>query len=87
MKKKIVLEEHFATADTTDDSQEYFPADIWPERRRQLLDVNTERVDRMDACGIELAILSLNAPAIQGIPDAARRSMSLAAPTTRWPNK
>jgi gamma-resorcylate decarboxylase len=72
MKNKIVLEEHFATPDTIGDSQEYFPAEIWPERRRQLLDFQTERVERMDACGIGFAILSLNAPAIQGIPDSAK---------------
>jgi gamma-resorcylate decarboxylase len=69
---KIALEEHFATADTIGDSQEYFPADIGPERRRQLLDFQTERLERMDACGIGFAILSLNAPAIQGIPDSAK---------------
>jgi gamma-resorcylate decarboxylase len=72
MKNKVVLEEHFATADTIRDSEEYFPADIWPERRRQLLDFQTERLGRMDACGIEFAILSLNAPAIQGIPDSGK---------------
>jgi gamma-resorcylate decarboxylase len=72
VRNKIVLEEHFATADTIGDSQEYFPADIWPERRRQLLDFQTERLERMDACGIGFAILSLNAPAIQGIPDSAK---------------
>jgi gamma-resorcylate decarboxylase len=34
MQNKIVVEEHFATTDTIGDSQEYFPAEIWPERRR-----------------------------------------------------
>jgi gamma-resorcylate decarboxylase len=72
MKNKIVLEEHFATTDTIGGPQEYFPAQIWPERRRQLLDFQTERLERMDACGIGFAILSLNAPAIQGIPDSAK---------------
>lgn len=79
MKNKIVLEEHFATADTIGDSQEYFPAEIWPERRRQLLDFQTERLERMDACGIGFAILSLNAPAIQGIPDSARTTATTSA--------
>src|SRR5271157_474867 len=72
MKNKIVLEEHFATTDTIGDSQEYFPAQIWPERRHQLLDFQTERLERMDACGIGFAILSLNAQVIQGIPDSAK---------------
>ncbi|EFV13824.1 amidohydrolase family protein [Segniliparus rugosus] len=72
MKNKIALEEHFATPQTIGDSEEYFTADVWPERRRQLLDLNSERVDRMDACGIEYSILSLNAPAVQAIPEAAK---------------
>ncbi|MBN7300799.1 amidohydrolase [Mycobacteroides abscessus subsp. bolletii] len=71
MKNKIALEEHFATTETIGDSQEYFTADIWPHRRRQLLDLNSERIDRMDACGISYTILSLNAPAVQAIPDVA----------------
>ena len=40
MKNKIVLEEHFATTDTIGDSQEYFPAQIWPERQ----EIGTDRV-------------------------------------------
>ncbi|RRE04493.1 amidohydrolase [Mycobacteroides abscessus subsp. massiliense] len=72
MEGKIALEEHFATTETIGDSQEYFSADIWPERRRQLLDLNSERLDRMDACGIGYSILSLNAPAVQAIPDPAQ---------------
>lgn len=72
MKNKIALEEHFATPDTIGDSEDYFTADIWPERRRQLLDVQAERIERMDACGIAYTILSLNAPAVQGITDTKR---------------
>ncbi|KWF32768.1 amidohydrolase [Burkholderia diffusa] len=72
MQGKIALEEHFATPDTIGDSEHYFTADIWPERRRQLLDVQSERIERMDACGIGYTILSLNAPAVQAIPDTGR---------------
>ncbi|VWB68122.1 amidohydrolase family protein [Burkholderia lata] len=72
MRDKIALEEHFATPDTIGDSEHYFTADIWPARRRQLLDVQEERIERMDACGIGYAILSLNAPAVQAITDTGR---------------
>ncbi|WP_153099076.1 amidohydrolase family protein [Paraburkholderia hayleyella] len=72
MQGKIALEEHFAIPDTIGDSQEYFGADIWPERRKQLLDIHEERLRRMDACGIGYTILSLNAPAVQGITDTAK---------------
>ncbi|MGA7777407.1 MAG: amidohydrolase family protein [Paraburkholderia sp.] len=72
MQDKIALEEHFASPDTIGDSKHYFTADIWPERRRQLLDFEAERIERMDACGIGYTILSLNAPAVQGIVDTVR---------------
>src|SRR5208283_4648122 len=72
MQNKISLEEHFATPDTIGDSEDYFTADIWPERRRQLLDLQSERIERMDACGIAYTILSLNAPAVQAITDTRR---------------
>lgn len=72
MKNKIALEEHWSSPDTLGDSEHYFTPDIWPARRRQLLDVQEERIERMDACGIGYTILSLNAPAIQGIADTKR---------------
>ncbi|MBY8608804.1 MAG: amidohydrolase [Burkholderia sp.] len=72
MQDKIALEEHFATPDTIGDSERYFTADIWPARRRQLLDLQEERIERMDACGIGYTILSLNAPAVQAIADPRR---------------
>ncbi|GLQ51906.1 amidohydrolase family protein [Dyella flava] len=72
MKNKIALEEHFASPDTIGDSEHYFTTDIWPKKRKQLLDIQEERIERMDACGIEYSILSLNAPAIQGITDPKR---------------
>lgn len=72
MQNKIALEEHFATPDTIGDSQRFFLADAWPEQRRRLLDVQQERIERMDSCGIGYTILSLNAPAVQGIPDTQR---------------
>jgi predicted TIM-barrel fold metal-dependent hydrolase len=69
MHGKIALEEHFATADTIKDSQRYFTTDAWPACRDRLLDIHDQRLARMDRCGIEFSILSLNAPAIQAIAD------------------
>ncbi len=71
MENKIALEEHFATAETIEDSQEYFGADIWPTRRSELLDVQERRLQTMDECGIEYSILSLNSPAVQSRTDTA----------------
>jgi len=72
MKGKIGLEEHFAVPDTIQDSAGYFPNHIWEELRARLIDLHDKRIRLMDQYGIEMMILSLNAPAIQAIPDIKR---------------
>lgn len=72
MHGKIGLEEHFAIADTLMDSAGFLPDDHWPELRGRLLDTNDRRLAEMDRHGMEMMILSLNAPAIQAVPDTAR---------------
>src|SRR5438132_13468844 len=72
MKGKIGLEEHFAVDDTLSDSTASVPADHWPELKDRLLDIRGNRLRLMDKYGIEMMILSLNAPAVQAIPDPAR---------------
>jgi gamma-resorcylate decarboxylase len=72
MQGKIGLEEHFAIADTLNDSRAFLPDDVWPILRRRISDIHDERLAHMDEHGVEMMILSLNAPAIQAIPDAAR---------------
>ena len=72
MQGKIALEEHFAIPDTLDDSKGFFPDNIWTELRGRLLDIQERRVKLMDQHGIEMMLLSLNAPAVQGIPDPKR---------------
>jgi predicted TIM-barrel fold metal-dependent hydrolase len=72
MKGKIALEEHFATEDTLDDSKGFFADSVWPELRGRLIDIHDNRLRQMDRHGVEMMILSLNAPAIQAIPDPAR---------------
>jgi gamma-resorcylate decarboxylase len=71
MQGKIVLEEHFAIEDTIGDSRD-FGFDNWSELDRRLLDLDEERIGEMDRHGIEFAIQSLNAPAIQAILDVNR---------------
>ncbi|MCA6111198.1 amidohydrolase family protein [Bradyrhizobium cenepequi] len=71
MKGKIALEEHFATEDTVADSRGFFAESVWPELRGRLIDIHDNRLCQMDRHGVEMMILSLNAPAIQAIPDSA----------------
>ncbi|MFZ0650020.1 MAG: amidohydrolase family protein, partial [Pseudolabrys sp.] len=72
MQGKIALEEHFAIDDTLMDSKGFFPDDVWVEVRARVLDIHGRRVRLMDEFGIETMVLSLNAPAIQAIPDAKK---------------
>ena len=72
MKGKIGLEEHFAIEDTLMDSKGFFPEVIWTEVRERILDLHGRRLKLMDEHGMEMMILSLNAPAIQAIHDTKR---------------
>ena len=72
MNGKIALEEHFALEETLEDGiySRNFPA--WPDMRRRLLDLHDLRLPEMDKYGIEMMIMSLHNPAVQGIPEAAK---------------
>src|SRR5690349_1012074 len=72
MPGKIGLEEHFAIPETLEDSRGFFPDRIWAELKDRLLDLHDRRLTLMDAHGIEMMLLSLNAPVIQAIPDPKR---------------
>jgi 2,3-dihydroxybenzoate decarboxylase len=74
MDGKIALEEHFAIADTLNDSAGFLPDDLWPELKGRLLDMHDKRLALMDRHGIEMTILSLNAPAVQAIAERSRAS-------------
>ncbi len=76
MKGKITLEDHFASEATLADSQ-IFGAHVWSELGPRLTDFQDKRLRLMDASGVEMMIASLNAPAIQAIPDA-RRAIEIA---------
>jgi 2,3-dihydroxybenzoate decarboxylase len=76
MQGKVILEEHFATPATLEDSRG-FAAHVWDTLGPQLLDVREMRLPEMDKHGIEWMIVSLNAPAVQAIWDT-RRAVAVA---------
>jgi 2,3-dihydroxybenzoate decarboxylase len=68
---KIAFEEHFAIAETLEQTRSFAgDSDVWDDFTRQILDLEGERLGHMDETEIELAILSLNAPGVQRILDA-----------------
>src|SRR5262245_58387451 len=71
MQGKIALEEHFAIEPTLGDSK-VFGSHVRNVLIRRLLKVHDTRLREMDKHGIEMMILSLNAPAIQAIHDTKR---------------
>jgi predicted TIM-barrel fold metal-dependent hydrolase len=71
MQGKIALEEHVAIEATLSDSQ-VFGAHVWDQLRPRLLNAHDMRLREMDKHGVELMILSLNAPAVQAIHDVKR---------------
>jgi gamma-resorcylate decarboxylase len=71
MQGKIALEEHFATEATLQDSK-VFGAHVWEILGPRLIDIQDMRLKEMDKHGVEMMILSLNAPAVQSIHDVPR---------------
>jgi gamma-resorcylate decarboxylase len=69
---KIALEEHFAIEETVSDSLGMFPERVQKELKSRVLDLHERRLKLMDENGIEMMLLSLNAPAVQAIPDVER---------------
>src|SRR6201998_4186917 len=69
MRNKIALEEHFAIDLTIDQSKIYAPSHGWEMLKSNLMDIEHQRLERMEQGGTEYSILSLNSPGIQGIPD------------------
>src|SRR5690348_6669198 len=94
MKDKIALEEHFAIDLTIEQSRIYAKPGVWEKLRADLLDVEQQRLERMEESGTAFSILSLNAPGTQGIPDpdqaihvAERANDTLAAFISRHPRR
>ena len=76
MQGKIALEEHVAIEPTLGDSR-VFGAHVWDKLGPRLIDVQDTRLKEMDRHGVEMMILSLNAPAIQAIHDV-RQAVAVA---------
>lgn len=72
--KKIALEEHFNTPEFMQRTEEDFaamdPKDVVVFKRK-LLDIDEIRINEMDKAGIEISVLSLTDPGVQGKMDAA----------------
>ena len=66
---KIGLEEHFAIEETLQDSAGFLAPSVWGELSSRLIDIHERRLREMDQHGMQMMILSLNAPAIQAICD------------------
>lgn len=70
MKGKIAFEEHMSLPETLEETRTFAGGSgRFDEFSREILDVGDERLEGMDRNGIEYAILSLNAPAVQAILD------------------
>ena len=69
MRGKIGLEEHFAVPDTAVNPRGTYAESTWAELKGRLLDLHGERLALMDKYGIEMMVVSLNAPAVQAVPD------------------
>ncbi len=89
MQGKIGLEEHFAVPETVDDPKPLFPDEDWTELKARMIDLHDRRLKLMDEYGMEMMILSLNAPAVQRFLDPrqanelARRANDLLADEVR----
>jgi predicted TIM-barrel fold metal-dependent hydrolase len=72
MQGKIGLEEHFALPETAQNPRGTYADVTWNELKGRLLELHGERLAQMDQHGIEMMVVSLNAPAVQAIADPAK---------------
>jgi 2,3-dihydroxybenzoate decarboxylase len=95
MKNKIAFEEHMAIPETLAETKDFAgESGRYDDFVEEILDLDDRRLSMMDAAGIELAVLSLNAPAIQSIRDtqqaietARKANDVLAAAVARHPGR
>ena len=93
MQGKIAIEEHFAIAETNGVKNRVVNP-YWDGLSINLIEFESRRLREMDECGVELAIVSLNAPAVQAICDpkqaveiARRANDALAEQVRRRPHR
>ncbi len=67
MQGKIALQEHFAIPETAADSMGHLPDPVRREVGDRNADIHGRRLAQMDAHGMQMMILSLNAPAVQAV--------------------
>jgi predicted TIM-barrel fold metal-dependent hydrolase len=77
MQGKIGLEEHFAVPATALNPRGTYSDVTWAELKGRLLELHCERLALMDKHGIEMMVVSLNAPAVQAVPDP-KKAVALA---------
>ena len=77
MQGKIGLEEHFAVPETALNPRGTYSDVTWAELRGRLTELHGERLALMDQHGIEMMVVSLNAPAVQAVPDT-KKAVALA---------
>jgi 2,3-dihydroxybenzoate decarboxylase len=94
MQGKIGLEEHFALPETAQNPRGTYADVTWNELKGRLLELHGERLAQMDQHGIEMMVVSLNAPAVQAIVDPAeavavarRANDVLAAQVSKRPDR
>jgi 2,3-dihydroxybenzoate decarboxylase len=71
MQNKIAVEEHFRIEETKG-SEGRYNSPYWSALSGKLVDVHGTRLAEMDQNGIEIAVLSLNSNAVQGIFDVEK---------------
>ena len=93
MQGKIAIEEHFAIPETNGVKNRVASA-YWDGLNAKLLDFDNQRIEEMDKGGVGFAIISLNAPAVQGFNDpkeaievARRANDALAEQVRRRPDR
>lgn len=95
MQGKIAFEEHMAIPETTAETRDFAgESGRFDDFTTEILDLDGIRLEAMDRAGIDLAILSLNAPAIQSILDlstavstAQKANDAIAAAIQRHPKR
>jgi gamma-resorcylate decarboxylase len=95
MKGKIAFEEHVAIPETLEQTRAFAgESGRWDDFTQRLLDVDNQRLEDMEATGIDFAILSINAPGVQAVLDtkqaievARKGNERLAEAVTRHPRR
>lgn len=95
MDGKIVFEEHMAIPETLEETRNFAGESAdYDDFTREILDMGDYRLELMDKTGIEFALLSNNAPGVQGIFDvdegvsaAQKANDAMAEAVTKHPDR